>query len=101
VTGRRAKTYFVYIMASKSRTLYIGVTSDLEQRVYEHQHKLIPGFTAKYNITRLVHFEETGDVMSAIEREKQIKGWTRSKKVALVESTNPIWEDLASDWSEE
>jgi len=101
VNKRQVKKYFVYIIASRSRTLYVGVTNDLERRVYEHKHKLISGFTAKYKITRLVHFEETEDVMSAIEREKQIKGWTRAKKVALVEAANPTWEDLAEEWGGE
>ena len=94
----RLKTYFVYILASRSRTLYTGVTNDLQRRVYEHKHKLVPGFTARYNITRLVYFEETSDVLSAIEREKAIKGWTRAKKVALIEGVNPTWEDLSADW---
>ena len=79
----------------KSRTLYTGVTNDLERRVYEHKQKLVPGFTAKYNITRLVYFEVTQDVQAAITREKQIKGWLRSKKIALIESVNPEWKDLS------
>jgi putative endonuclease len=90
--------YFVYILASKSRRLYVGVTNDLERRVFEHKHKLADGFTKQYHIDRLVHFEETSDVMSAIEREKQIKGWVREKKVALIESGNPTWEDLTEAW---
>ena len=87
--------YYVYIMTNKSRTLYTGVTNDLERRVYEHKQKLVPGFTAKYNITRLVYFEVTQDVQAAITREKQIKGWLRSKKIALIESVNPEWKDLS------
>ena len=87
--------YYVYIMTNKSRTLYTGVTNDLERRVYEHKQKLVPGFTAKYNITRLVYFEVTQDVKAAITREKQIKGWLRSKKIALIESVNPEWKDLS------
>ena len=90
--------YFVYILASKSRKLYVGVTNDLERRVYEHKQKLADGFTAKYRIDRLVHFEETPDVLAAIEREKQIKGLLRAKKIALVESINPTWEDLSEAW---
>jgi len=82
-------------MTNKSRTLYTGVTNDLERRVYEHKQKLVPGFTAKYNITRLVYFEVTQDVQAAITREKQIKGWLRSKKIALIESVNPEWKDLS------
>ena len=93
-----SKRYFVYIMASKSRRLYIGVTNDLERRVFEHKSKLIEGFTAKYNIDRLVYFAETGDVVAAIEREKQIKGWLRTKKLILIEAMNPSWEDLSRDW---
>ena len=87
-------------MTNKSRTLYIGVTNNLERRVYEHKHKLLSGFTDKYNITRLVYLEETSDIHSAIVREKQIKGWLRAKKVALIESANPHWRDLSADWYE-
>jgi putative endonuclease len=89
--------YFVYIMASKSRRLYIGVTNNLERRVFEHKSKLVESFTAKYNIDRLVYFAETGDVMAAMEREKQLKGWLREKKIALIESENPTWADISSD----
>ncbi len=92
------KTYYVYIMTNKTRTLYTGVTIDLMRRVYEHKHKLIPGFTARYNIARLVYFEETSDIYAAIRREKQIKGWLRSKKIALIESVNPQWKDLSDPW---
>ena len=74
------KQYYVYIMTNRSRTLYTGVTNELERRVYEHRNHLVPGFTSKYNITRLVYFEDTPDVLSAIAREKQIKGWLRAKK---------------------
>ena len=96
---REAKTYFVYIMANRTRRLYIGVTSDLNRRVYEHQHRLVPGFTSKYHLDRLVYFEQATDPASAITREKQLKGWLRSRKVALVESTNPKWTDLSRQWS--
>ncbi len=89
------KQYFVYIMASKSRVLYTGVTNDLKRRVYQHKNKLIQGFTSKYNVTDLVYFEMTYDVRSAITREKQIKAWTRAKRVSLIESTNPSWQDLS------
>ena len=95
----RMKQYYVYIMTNKSRTLYTGVTNDLERRVYEHKQKLVPGFTAKYNIDRLVYYEATEDVNSAIYREKQIKGWLRAKKIALIESMNPKWTDLSARWS--
>jgi putative endonuclease len=90
--------YFVYILASRSRRLYVGVTNDLERRLFEHKQKLADGFTKQYRIDRLVHFEETTDVMSAIEREKQIKGWLREKKIALIESGNPTWADLSEAW---
>lgn len=92
--------YYVYIMASRSRTLYTGVTGDLERRVFEHKEKLVPGFTAKYKIERLVYFEIAEDVHAAISREKQIKGWTRSKKLALIDSVNPTWKDLSASWFE-
>jgi len=96
--AKRMSTYYVYIMASASRTLYTGVTNNLERRVYEHQRKMIPGFTSQYNITRLVHFEVFGDVRAAITREKQIKGWLRKKKIALIESVNRDWKDLSAEW---
>jgi putative endonuclease len=92
--------YYVYIMANRSRTLYTGVTNNLQRRVYEHKQKLVEGFTKKYNITRLVYYESTNDINAAIAREKQIKGWLRSKKVSLIESINPDWGDLSMDWFE-
>ncbi len=92
------KSYYVYIMTNKSKTLYTGVTNDLERRVYEHKNKLVAGFTRKYNITKLVYYEETNDVQIALAREKQIKGWLRSKKVALIEGENPEWKDLSREW---
>ena len=92
------KQYYVYVMTNKSRTLYTGVTDNLERRVYEHKNKLIEGFTKRYNITKLVYYEETNDVQSAIMREKQIKGWLRRKKVALIEAINPGWADLSDEW---
>jgi putative endonuclease len=87
--------YFVYIVTNKSGTLYTGVTNNLERRIYEHQHHLVKGFTNKYNIDKLVYFEETDDIHAAISREKQIKGWLRKKKIALIESLNPGWKDLS------
>jgi putative endonuclease len=90
--------YYVYIMANKSRTLYIGVTNNLERRVYEHKAKLVDGFTRRYNINRLVYFENTNDISAAIEREKEIKGWVRRKKVALIHTLNPAWIDLSHEW---
>ena len=92
------KNYYVYILSNISKTLYIGVTNNLERRLYEHKNKLIDGFTKKYNLTKLVHFETTTDIRSAIYREKQLKGWLRSKKIALIEENNPGWDDLSSSW---
>jgi len=92
------KTYYVYIMNSPSGTLYVGMTNDLKRRVYQHKHKLIEGFTKKYNVTRLAYYEETTDVHAAIAREKQIKGWVRRKKLALIETRNPKWQDLSAVW---
>jgi len=92
------RTYYVYILANRARTLYTGITNDLDRRVYEHKHKLVPGFTSKYHIDRLVYVEDTPDVEAAIAREKQIKGWRRSKKIALIESSNPAWRDSSLDW---
>ena len=85
-------------MSNAARTLYIGVTNDLERRVYQHKQRRVPGFTATYRITYLVHYEEMSDVHAAIDRDKQRKGWTRAKKIALVESNNPRWRDLSLDW---
>ncbi len=90
--------YYVYIMASISCTLYVGMTNNLQRRVYEHKHKLVEGFTSRYNITRLVYFEETGNVLEAIAGEKIIKAWNRAKKIALIESLNPGWDDLSEGW---
>jgi len=87
-------------MTSKSGTLYTGMTNNLERRVYEPKQKQVKGFTKKYDINRLVYYEETGDVDSAIAREKQIKSWRRSKKIELVTSLNPTWSDLSEDWYE-
>ena len=92
------RTYYVYIMANWSRNLYTGTTNDLKRRVFEHKSQLVPGFTAKYKLDKLVYFEETGDVYQAISRERQIKGRTREKKLALIEQANPGWEDLAESW---
>ena len=92
------KTFYVYIMASKSRTLYTGVTSNLERRVLQHQGKLLPGFTARYNINRLVHYEVFGEIMAAITREKEIKSWSRKKKITLIESVNRDWKDMSAGW---
>ena len=89
------KNYYVYILASKRNgTLYVGITGNLKQRVYEHKNNLIDGFTKKYNIHSLVYYEETGDVKNAIEREKRLKKWNRKWKLDLIESKNPNWDDL-------
>ena len=93
-----SKEYYVYIMTNKSRTLYTGVTNNLMRRVYEHKNKLVAGFTSKYNIQFLVYYEMTTDVHAALAREKQIKGWLRAKKVALIDSMNPTWKDLSEEW---
>jgi putative endonuclease len=95
------KKYFVYIMSSLSGTLYTGVTSNIENRVYQHKQKLANGFTKRYDINRLVYYEEIPNISIAIEREKEIKGWRRSKKIDLIKSINPTWEDLAEDWFDE
>jgi len=92
------RDYFVYMMASKTRTLCIGVTNDLERRVWEHKQKETPGFTQRYDVTMLGYEEGFGEVTDAIGREKELKGWRREKKVALLESMNSKWEDLAADW---
>jgi putative endonuclease len=91
------KTYHVYIMASASRVLYIGVTGDLLRRVREHKEKKVSGFTARYSVSELVYFEAFGDVRVAIAREKQLKGWLRSRKIALIKSFNPHWQDLSAE----
>ena len=92
------KTFYVYIMSSKSGTLYVGLTSDIKKRVYEHKNHLIAGFTDKYNIDRLLYIETMSEPASAINREKQIKAWRREKKVELIDLLNPEWNDLSQDW---
>ena len=89
------KDYYVYIITNKSKILYTGVSNNLTRRVYEHKHKLVEGFTKKYNIDKLVYFEVFNNVDDAIRREKQIKGWLRKKKITLIESINPQWKDLS------
>jgi putative endonuclease len=91
------RQFFVYVLASRSRRLYIGVTNNLLRRLYEHRDGRCE-FTRRYRISRLVYFEATQDVRSAIAREKALKGWRRSRKIALVNATNPAWEDLAAGW---
>ena len=90
------RTYYVYIMASRSRVLYTGVTNDLVRRANEHKQGLNAGFTSRYHVTRLVYFEEFADSRDAIGREKEIKGWKRSRKIALIDGRNRTWQDLAA-----
>jgi putative endonuclease len=90
-------SYSVYIVASKSRAIYIGMTSNLERRVYEHKNNLVDGFSKKYRCHRLVYFESFDEVRKAIDREKQLKRWNRAKKICLIERQNPTWEDLAAE----
>lgn len=96
------KTYYVYLLTNwNNKVMYVGVTSNLERRIYEHKNKLVEGFTKKYNVSKLVHFEITSDVMAAIEREKQIKKWRREKKNQLVIAMNPEWKDLSLEWGKD
>jgi putative endonuclease len=90
--------FYVYILASKSGVLYTGMTNDLKRRVWEHKQKQVPGFTAKYNVTLLMWYEAFPTAIQAIEMEKRIKVWKREKKIALIESMNRTWKDLAADW---
>ncbi|MBR3293663.1 MAG: GIY-YIG nuclease family protein [Oscillospiraceae bacterium] len=91
--------YYIYILTNwNNKVMYIGVTNDLVRRIYEHKNQLAGGFTQRYNIHKLVYVEETGDIKAALAREKQLKGWRREKKNALVESQNPAWKDLSEDW---
>lgn len=94
----RDHQYFVYIVCSGSATLYIGMTNSIYRRVLQHKHGEIEGFASKYHCNRLVYYESFDDIHKAIGREKQLKGWRRSKKIALIESKNPRWEDLAEKW---
>jgi putative endonuclease len=94
------RNYRVYIMASRSRVPYIGVTNNLGRRVYEHKHDLIDGFSKQYHCHRLVYFESYDRVQNAIAREKQLKRWSRAKKVWLIERVNPTWEDLSAEWGQ-
>jgi putative endonuclease len=92
--------YRVHFMASKSRALYIGMTNNLERRVFEHKHDLIDGFSSQYRGHRLVYYESFDDVRNAIDREKQLKRWNRAKKIWLIERVNPTWEDLSVEWGQ-
>ena len=95
------KQYYIYIMTNHSKTLYTGVTSDLAGRVYQHKAGIGSKFTSKYRINCLVYYEEFSYIEEAIAREKQIKGWVRRKKINLIDSTNPTWDDLSSEWYED
>ena len=97
----REHEYFVYIMCSLSGTLYIGMTNSIYRRALQHKRGDIEGFSSKYHCTRLVYYESFDDVHKAIGREKQLKGWSRAKKIALIESNNPRWDDLAEKWGAE
>lgn len=92
------KSYYVYILTNRSGTLYIGVTNELQRRLQEHREGKPGTFSARYKLDRLLYFEETDDVTVAIAREKQLKGWTRKRKIALFTETNPRWLDLSEDW---
>ncbi len=92
------KNYYVYILANRTRVLYTNVTNNLERRISQHKNGITPGFTSQYNVTRLFYYETFSGIRDAIAREKQIKGWLRAKKIALIESVNPKWEDLSKEW---
>ncbi len=92
------KQYWIYIASNRPRTLYTGVTSDLRVRMHQHKNKLLPGFTSKFQIDRLVYFEATPEVKVAIDREKQIKKWRREKKLRMIDSMNPGFRDLSDGW---
>ena len=93
------KNYYVYLLTNwNNKVMYVGMTNNLERRLYEHKNKLVNGFTKKYNIIKLVYFEETSDVNAALSREKEIKKWRREKKDSLVLIANPEWKDLSEGW---
>jgi putative endonuclease len=98
---RERKTYFVYILGSLSGTLYVGITSRPEKRMSQHKQHSISGFSAKYDVDRLLYWESYDDVRKALDREKQLKGWRREKKIALIKSLNPEWVDLSRSWYSE
>ena len=92
----RGHRYFVYLLTGKdNKVMYLGVTNDIKRRLYEHKNKMVKGFTERYNVNRLVYYEETSDILTAIAREKEIKRWRREKKDALVAAVNPEWKDLS------
>ena len=91
--------YYVYILSNiTNSTLYVGMTNDLKRRLYEHKNKLVPGFTEKYNVSKLVYYEKTTDVNAAIQREKNLKKWNREWKLELIKKNNPLFKDLSLDW---
>jgi len=91
--------FYVYMLTNKiNKVLYIGVTNDLERRMFEHKNKLVEGFTKKYNLNKLVYYEVTSDIRSALEREKRLKNWHRNWKINLINSFNPMWKDLSDDF---
>ena len=93
------KVYYVYLLTNwNNKVMYVGVTNDLQRRVYEHKEKMVNGFTKKYNVNKLVYYEQTTDIAAALNREKEIKKWRRNKKNIMVESTNPSWRDLSEDF---
>ena len=94
------KAYFVYITASRTKVLYTGITSDLTGRIIQHKDKRLNGFTKKYNVSRLVWYNETNDIQTALEWGKKIKGWSRKKKIDMIEKNNPQWQDLSAAWLE-
>jgi putative endonuclease len=99
VPAMERKQYYVYILTNKkNKVLYIGVTNDLERRMFEHKNKLIDGFTKKYNLNKLIYYEVTGNVLSALEREKQLKNWHRDWKINLIDKFNPEWKDLTNNF---
>ena len=95
---RAERKFYIYILASKSRVIYVGFTGDLHSRVLQHKREEIDGFTKRYHVNRLVYFENFKYVNNAIARETRVKAWSRAKKVALIERVNPTWEDFAADW---
>jgi putative endonuclease len=98
--GRRDYRFYTYILGSISGTLYIGMTNNLIRRIWQHKQHEVCGFTAKYRVDRLLYFESFDDVRTAINSEKQLKGWTRQKKIGLIKARNPSWIDLSSEWYE-
>jgi len=94
----RDRASHIYMMTNAQRKLYVGVTSNIEKRVWQHKQLEIPGYTQQNKLTQLVYIEEFGDIRVAIAREKQLKGWLRAKKIKLIRDTNPTWADLAANW---